>query len=231
MKTVKKFAPYSATEIIYIESYLEDMSTKGLYLTKWGGSFAHFEHGEPRKIRYRIVPKNIDENEKEFYEEAGWQFICRKGINGEFSVFCSDNDAIPELFTDMGSYRNYMKKFRNSCITDIVLIPFVIFSFLRMMLDDYYVTGEPLIAGSGPIPYMMGLVIVLWWLATLFWNVRVIVQINRCKEIVRKTSYKRTLGIHRLLFCAFYVMFIITIIWAIRSYDPQIMNLMPFIYS
>ena len=63
MKTVKKFAPYNAQYMTYVENYFSDMADKGLFLKRWSAIFAEFEVGEPENVRYRIVPKSVEKEE------------------------------------------------------------------------------------------------------------------------------------------------------------------------
>ena len=54
MKTVRKLTPVSPYDIQGLESWLEDLSLRGLFLVKVGGTFSIFAQGAPKRTRYRV---------------------------------------------------------------------------------------------------------------------------------------------------------------------------------
>ncbi len=110
---VTRFAPFNEPDFEYMESFLEDMAGEGLILDHYGMWYAYFYEGEPRRRRYRIVPKiqrAVNEDEIDLYEVAGWQYAGKKFGTG-LNIFYTDDPDAPELFTDMASFRMYAKRY------------------------------------------------------------------------------------------------------------------------
>lgn len=206
MKTVKKFAPYNAQYMTYVENYFSDMADKGLFLKRWSAIFAEFEVGEPEKVRYRIVPKSVEKEEIDIFNGSGWEYVCTKSVFGELSVFCTDDESAPELFTDMGSYKAYMKKFTRSCLWNILLIPIMLFVMFLNLNDTRISFDGPLHYFEDPVFCMLDVSIALifiYWLMHLIFDIRIYMQIKRGLQVIRNKSYKRVLGIHKgiLIIC------------------------------
>ena len=111
MATIKAQLMSIKNSFLCAPKYDKNMAKSGLFLKKWSGFFAEFDVKEPKETRYRIVPKSVEKEEIEIFNGSGWDYVCSKGVSGELSVFCTDDETAPELFTDMGSYKIYMKKF------------------------------------------------------------------------------------------------------------------------
>ena len=54
MKCIRKFTPVSPYDIQGLESWLEDLSLRGLFLVKFGTTFSIFAQGVPKRTRYRV---------------------------------------------------------------------------------------------------------------------------------------------------------------------------------
>ena len=109
-KTYYRLAPYPSYDVEGMESWLEDMTEQGLFLTGDGFfcGFGFFHKEEPRKAKYRLqvneleagVLSDNDEPEKEqqeISEALGWQFVARRG---EFFIYRSMEENVRELNTD-----------------------------------------------------------------------------------------------------------------------------------
>lgn len=137
---VTRFAPFKEPEFEYMESFLEDMATKGLLLDKYGLLYAYFRESEPCNRRYRIVPKiwsDVNEEELFLYEGAGWNYAGKKACSG-LNIFYTDDPKAPEIFTDMKSFRVYARKFAAVGIISVLLvflILYVVFGTAKGMLD------------------------------------------------------------------------------------------------
>lgn len=111
----KRIPPCPDYDIRGTEQWLEDMALKGYTLCKGHAfqyGFAYFKTGEPRRIRYRIIPaKKVpqrimspnswpeppDQETLDFHSQFGWEYTTYRG---QFWIFrCEDPDA-PEMNTD-----------------------------------------------------------------------------------------------------------------------------------
>lgn len=84
------------------ESWLTDMSAKGLHLRKLGPAYAHFERGEPKRMRYRIdftyKTPEADGEQRALYAGSGWDYVCEQH---DMRIYCSpEGSDAPELHTD-----------------------------------------------------------------------------------------------------------------------------------
>lgn len=108
------------------ESWFSDMAKVGLHLRKVGWFFAHFEQGEPKDTQYRIdtsTNKKMSVEDKEMFQEAGWQHVTKLG---EFNVFSSPTELqAPELHTDpveqAYTLEDLAKRLQRSTIHTIIL--------------------------------------------------------------------------------------------------------------
>lgn len=102
-KLVRKFRPTDKWYIGEFESWLTDMAQDGLLLRKNGSSFAYFEKCDPQNLRYRIDISTIGElktEQKEMYNEYGWDFVAKYSY---FNIFSSPTYSnVTELHTDPG---------------------------------------------------------------------------------------------------------------------------------
>ena len=79
MKRVYKLTPVREYDIAGVESWLEDMARRGLYLKKFRPLFCTFERGEPGEVRYRLEPHRrvlddeLPQSMLELYEQFGWE--------------------------------------------------------------------------------------------------------------------------------------------------------------
>lgn len=220
MKRVKRYAPFYVQEMTYIESYLEEMAAKGMFLKKWSLLFAEFECGEAKAIRYRVVPKAVDKEEKQIFAGSGWKYVCRKGPADEFSIFCTDDEQAPELFTDMGSYAIYMKKFKRACALNILMIPIMLFIWWKIFFADFYTEGPAHAIEYGILGfYLLAVTAYLWWIMFLILNIRMIIQIKRSVTIRHDKSYKKPLFIHKVIEIALYIVMILAIFGVVSTFD------------
>lgn len=117
--TVKKRIPVWERSP-YLCVWLQEMAEQGLVLKHIGFFICEFEKCEPHKRRYRILDKShfsMSDEEKGIYDDAGWKYVPdeRSGV----TIFTTDDEDAPELFSDKESFRKYK---RNKWIGSIVLI-------------------------------------------------------------------------------------------------------------
>ncbi len=105
MKYVRKWTPVSSYDIQGLESWLEDLSLRGLFLVKFGTTFSIFAQGVPKRTRYRVEyckPYYTDEPPQDLldlYRDFGWEFVCWAG-NIDLPIFRTQDPQAEELHTD-----------------------------------------------------------------------------------------------------------------------------------
>ena len=105
MKTVRKLTPVSPYDIQGLESWLEDLSLRGLFLVKVGGTFSIFAQGAPKRTRYRVEyckPYYTDEPPQDLmdlYRDFGWAFVCWAG-DIDLPIFRTQDPQAEEPHTD-----------------------------------------------------------------------------------------------------------------------------------
>ena len=78
MKHIYKLTPVSMYDAQGLESWLEDMAKRGLFLKKFGSIWCSFEKGPAQALRYRVEPDKENEQLKAYawrkdlcFERAG----------------------------------------------------------------------------------------------------------------------------------------------------------------
>ena len=105
MKCIRKFTPVSPYDIQGLESWLEDLSLRGLFLVKFGTTFSIFAQGVPKRTRYRVEyckPYYTDEPPQDLldlYRDFGWEFVCWAG-NIDLPIFRTQDPQAEEPHTD-----------------------------------------------------------------------------------------------------------------------------------
>ena len=105
MKCVYKITPVSLYDVRGVESWLEDLAKKGLFLKWLRPTFSTFERGAPQALRYRAEPLRqtmADDGPPramlELYQDFGWKFICN--TSSELLIFSTGDEAAPEPHSD-----------------------------------------------------------------------------------------------------------------------------------
>ena len=104
----------------YFSVWLQEMAEKGLIYKGRGLLNARFEVSTPQKRRYRAVEKSffgMKKDERELYESAGWKMVQSWG---DATIFTSDDESAPEIYSDADSYIRSVKK--KSILSVIVVI-------------------------------------------------------------------------------------------------------------
>lgn len=201
---VKRFALFNEPDFEYMESFLEDMAGKGLLLDHYGIAYAYFNKSEPCKRRYRIVPKilnAVSEDEIALYESAGWQYVGKKSGTG-LNIFCTDDSEAPEIFTDMGSFRMYAKKYALSGTLSIISMLILLYLTFNSAADLFIHSGGMLhlISDMGPF-LLMTVILVLPFVVAVVTSF-VISEFNTmhkilaAKPIMHNLEYKGKIRFH-----------------------------------
>ena len=202
---VTRFAPFNEPEFEYMESYLEDMARQGLLLDNYGIVNAYFYEGKPRRRRYRIVPRimrRLNDEEINLYEEFGWHYIGKKWGTG-LNILYTDDPDVPELFTDMYSFRSYAKYYA-------IVGLFCILCMLELLFDPFNTLGDA-VQDMGIIHSIdeMGILVVVAIVLLLLLLVAVVeafivmefsvaYRILRARPMRRNLNYKGKLKFHKV---------------------------------
>ena len=155
----------------YFCVWLQEMAEQGLILKSVGFFNCEFEKSEPEKRRYRILDKSyfsMSEEEKGIYEDAGWKYVPNEETG--VTVFVSDDEDAPELFSDKESYRKYRRNKRVGSITLILMWIYWIARSIWAGYDlvksgNYSVSGGRLHSFNGEslsVLVLMGLITVVF---------------------------------------------------------------------
>lgn len=190
-RTVTRVVPCPLYDIEALESWLQEMAERGLYLAQDGfwGDLVTFEQREPAApgtVRYRLDaaqktrgafddPLQPEPEALAFAEAAGWEYL---GDRGPFFVYrCREPDAL-ELNTDPRvqamSLRLLRKNLRNTVLSTV----------LYLGLSGWQLLGLPLLyfVELGPL---FG----LWGVLSMGWAVGInLLDLLRVRRLYRKLS-------------------------------------------
>lgn len=159
-RMISKYSLFITGDLVYLESWLQDMAASGYIAKRIGRLRTEFEISEPSVMRFRVVPRvraEMSDDEIEMFESSGWHLIDAGGSAArEWAVICTDDEDAPEPFTDEDSYERYIRKTRrdtaiNVCLTIAVAAGYLYY-FLRGSLGNdssdlvYAVPGRAFIA-------------------------------------------------------------------------------------
>lgn len=141
MKRVYKLTPVREYDVAGVESWLEDMARRGLYLKKFRPLFCTFQRGEPGEVRYRLEPHRrvlddeLPQSMLELYEQFGWD--CVDEVNRSMLIFSTRNPDAPELHTDPElqetQWRKLYQSARNGFVANL-LLALVVLAFTGYLL-------------------------------------------------------------------------------------------------
>ena len=145
MKRVYKLTPVREYDIAGVESWLEDMARRGLYLIKFRPLFCTFQRGEPAQVRYRLEPHHrrvlddeLPQSMLELYEQFGWD--CVDEVNRSMLIFSTRNPDAPELHTDPelqeAQWRKLYQSARNGFAANLLL------ALALLAFTGYLLLGE-----------------------------------------------------------------------------------------
>ena len=184
----RRIPPCPAYDIPAMESWLEDMASKGLHLSPDGFflGFATFEEGPPRKERFRLEPTATqaglfsseyepDDDQVQMLRQMGWTYRARRD---QFHIYSASDPHAPELNTDpqvqaitMTALTKYLWK---SLRSTLVLMLFYAFLY----------SGDLLITGS----ILVGTWRTVLLLALLLWDLG-----RRLRAVLVLTRYRKQL--------------------------------------
>ena len=144
MKRVYKLTPVREYDVAGVESWLEDMARRGLYLKKFRPLFCTFERGDSGEVRYRLEPHRrvlddeLPQSMLELYEQFGWD--CVDEVNRSMLIFSTRNPDAPELHTDPElqetQWRKLYQSARNGFVANLLL------ALALLAFTGYLLLGE-----------------------------------------------------------------------------------------
>lgn len=127
MKYKLKIIPCSMFDTEIFENWASDMAEKGWALKGIWSLYALFEKCQPKRMKYRLEPKEDMEQEYpkqdvcDMYESFGWDFVCR--YSRYAFIWRADEDAA-EIHTDTEIqseiYKKVLKSARRNLIFTII---------------------------------------------------------------------------------------------------------------
>lgn len=165
-----RLPPCPAYDIPAMESWLEDMSARGLHLTKDGffGLFTTFEEGPPKKERFRLEPTDRrnglfseeydpEDEAVQMLRQMGWTYRARRG---QFYIYSTDDPNAPELNTDPQVQALTMAALTKFLRKKVANALFLMAFYMLLYFGDSILT----------LSLYLGTDLVLLWAGVLLWN-------------------------------------------------------------
>ena len=150
-KLVQKIRINDYWDIVEHESWYTHMALQGLFLKKKGVFFTYFEQQASQKMKYRIEvsKKALSDEQIDFYESAGWQYVTHYNY---FHVFSSPAELnAPEIHTDPTEQANTLKDLNRMLMFNWILTIIAGMIYLGMAWAIFFLDGTPvrqLVQGS-----------------------------------------------------------------------------------
>lgn len=143
MKRVHKITPVSLYDIRGLESWLEDMAKRGLFLKKLRPAFSAFEREQARSLRCRVEPCRRSLGDEapqamlDLYQDFGWTFVCD---TPELLIFATQDPDAPEPHSDPvlqgGLWKKLYRSRRRNFFVQLALTLFLVFWVPFMFFCD-----------------------------------------------------------------------------------------------
>ena len=155
---VCKITPVSVYDVRGLESWLEDMARRGLFLKRLRPAFSTFQRGPAQPLRYRVEPcrRIMDDTPPQamldLYQDFGWHFVC--DANSELLVFSTQDPEAPEPHSDPELQGALWKKLYRSKRRGFLFIFAVTLALLVLLPVFLFGKGAPtltLLTTTAPI--------------------------------------------------------------------------------
>lgn len=155
---VCKITPVSVYDVRGLESWLEDMARRGLFLKRLRPAFSTFQRGPAQPLRYRVEPcrRIMDDTPPQamldLYQDFGWHFVC--DANSELLVFSTQDPEAPEPHSDPELQGALWKKLYRSKQRGFLFILAVTLALLVLLPVFLFGKGAPtltLLTTTAPI--------------------------------------------------------------------------------
>ena len=144
---VCKITPVSVYDVRGLESWLEDMARRGLFLKRLRPAFSTFQRGPAQPLRYRVEPcrRIMDDTPPQamldLYQDFGWHFVC--DANSELLVFSTQDPEAPEPHSDPELQGALWKKLYRSKRRGFLFILVVTLALLVLLPVFLFGKGAP----------------------------------------------------------------------------------------
>lgn len=144
---VCKITPVSVYDVRGLESWLEDMARRGLFLKRLRPTFSTFQRGPAQPLRYRVEPcrRIMDDTPPQamldLYQDFGWHFVC--DANSELLVFSTQDPEAPEPHSDPELQGALWKKLYRSKRRGFLFILVVTLALLVLLPVFLFGKGAP----------------------------------------------------------------------------------------
>lgn len=104
MKYIRKLTPVDPYDIQGLESWLQDLALRGLYLKNFRPLFCTFQRGTPKAVRYRVdyckysILDGPPQDLLDLYRDFGWTYLC--SAIPTLLIFQTDDPQAEEPHTD-----------------------------------------------------------------------------------------------------------------------------------
>lgn len=155
---VCKITPVSVYDVRGLESWLEDMARRGLFLKRLRPAFSTFQRGPAQPLRYRVEPcrRIMDDTPPQamldLYQDFGWDFVC--DANSELLVFSTQDPEAPEPHSDPELQGALWKKLYRSKRRGFLFILAITLALLVLLPVFLFGKGAPtltLLTTTAPI--------------------------------------------------------------------------------
>ena len=217
MKSVYKLTPVSDYDIQGLESWLQDMALRGLYLKKYRPLFCTFTPGPARKTRYRIEPyrrfldDDLPADMLELYEEYGWE--CVGDVNREMLIFSTQDENAPELHTDPAIQGERWKKLYKKARTGVIVTPLLTLLVILCVGVQLFDHGTPItnLITTVSLPLVLLCICLLVSLPSVFAKKRELGLLLRQLEEGVPLEHRAPYPKHNLLSPAYFIA--LTVLW------------------
>ena len=215
------------------EEYFQKLALQGLFVEKIGAYLTRFVRGPKKKLVYRLeaAPSRgqpPEEEQRQFYESCGWNYVCQ---NGYFNVF-SAQFPVNELHTDSTYQKETLapirkglrKEWLGSLFGVAVILAINVFAFRLTSIrgDLTFLEGVVLLLMEvGPwIPMLLCLLLILTLVrsgvAASFFS-HYIKAVGMGKAL-RPVKFKRMLNLRRIWMAVMGLLWIAILMWVISAY-------------
>ncbi|MBE6955513.1 MAG: DUF2812 domain-containing protein [Ruminococcaceae bacterium] len=190
--------PFEVSDYISRERWLEARAAKGWKLVSYTGKFPRFEKTTPFQARYRLDyhhDRNMDDEQVELYEAAGWEYVDTLGE--QFYIFVTKDPHAEELHTDPEMQAYAMRKLLRDHILGLVLATVVSVLYAIWMIHAINKQNTPVAelvrTGPGPILYAIATFGFLFYvqIAQAIRFIKIWRQLRRGEHRPKEKSYRK----------------------------------------
>ncbi len=222
LKMITKIIPFTDSDFELYIPWLEDLAREGLFVRKLYGIYGDFEQGEPAQLRYRIIPTSkgkAGEDEKAFFEENGWDYVCKKD---GLSIFCKADDGSPDLFTDAVSFAERCRSWQFFMLAEIALYIVIAIFVSRMFRQLIFAESGGWLDALhvlGPVSLVSLILLLLLAFFIAAWrSVSSIFLVRRIQEgrLRMNRSYRKAVFRNKLILILYFILFISAHLYTFR---------------